>query len=130
MAVACDHSPRCRPDAHAAARGANQRSELFGRCVECGGLFHQHRHSRSASAFDLLARALLPHVHRGRVAARAKVREVKATSAGKVDLTEAEIIVSGGRGLKGPEHFDIIEALAASVPDNSASRSNRSRVHS
>ena len=48
-------------------------------------------------------------------AARARVREVKATSAGKVDLTEAEIIVSGGRGLKGPEHFDIIEALAASL---------------
>jgi electron transfer flavoprotein alpha subunit len=48
-------------------------------------------------------------------AARARVREVKATSAGKVDLTEAEIIVSGGRGLKGPEHFDIIEALAAAL---------------
>jgi len=48
-------------------------------------------------------------------AARARVREVKATSAGKVDLTEAEIIVSGGRGLKGPEHFDIIEALALTL---------------
>ncbi len=48
-------------------------------------------------------------------AARSRVREVKATSAGKVDLTEAEIIVSGGRGLRGPEHFDIIEALAAAL---------------
>ncbi len=48
-------------------------------------------------------------------AARGRVREVKATSAGKVDLTEAEIIVSGGRGLKGPEHFDIIESLAAAL---------------
>jgi electron transfer flavoprotein alpha subunit len=48
-------------------------------------------------------------------AARSRVREVRATSAGKVDLTEAEIIVSGGRGLRGPEHFDIIEALAASL---------------
>ena len=48
-------------------------------------------------------------------AARSRVREVKATSAGKVDLTEAEIIVSGGRGLRGPEHFDIIESLAASL---------------
>jgi electron transfer flavoprotein alpha subunit len=47
--------------------------------------------------------------------ARSRVREVKATSAGKVDLTEAEIIVSGGRGLKGPEHFDIIEALAGAL---------------
>src|SRR5207249_11962213 len=46
-------------------------------------------------------------------AARARVLEVKSASAGKVDLTEAEIIVSGGRGLKGPENFAMIEALAA-----------------
>jgi electron transfer flavoprotein alpha subunit len=48
-------------------------------------------------------------------APKARVREVKATTAGKVDLTEAEIIVSGGRGLKGPEHFDIVEALAEAL---------------
>jgi electron transfer flavoprotein alpha subunit len=48
-------------------------------------------------------------------AARARVREVKTTSAGKVDLTEAEIIVSGGRGLKAPENFDIVEALASAL---------------
>jgi electron transfer flavoprotein alpha subunit len=48
-------------------------------------------------------------------AARSRVREVKTTSAGKVDLTEAEIIVSGGRGLKGPENFAIIEALALAL---------------
>jgi electron transfer flavoprotein alpha subunit len=29
-----------------------------------------------------------------------------------VDLTEAEIIVSGGRGMKGPEHFTLVEQLA------------------
>lgn len=34
------------------------------------------------------------------------------TAAGKVDLAEAQIIVSGGRGMKGPEHFAILEALA------------------
>ena len=45
-------------------------------------------------------------------AVKARVREVKAEQGGKVDLTEAEIIVSGGRGLKGPEHFDLIESLA------------------
>ncbi|MHB1505459.1 MAG: electron transfer flavoprotein subunit alpha/FixB family protein [Sulfobacillus sp.] len=31
---------------------------------------------------------------------------------GQVELTEAEIIVSGGRGLKGPENFHLIEELA------------------
>ncbi len=45
-------------------------------------------------------------------ASRAKVVRVAAAGGGKVDLTEAEIIVSGGRGMKGPEHFKLIEELA------------------
>lgn len=32
---------------------------------------------------------------------------------GKLDVLEADIIVSGGRGMKGPEHFRLIEELAA-----------------
>ena len=31
---------------------------------------------------------------------------------GKLDVLEADIIVSGGRGLKGPEHFNLVENLA------------------
>ncbi|MGH2566764.1 MAG: electron transfer flavoprotein subunit alpha/FixB family protein [Bacteroidota bacterium] len=42
----------------------------------------------------------------------AVVREV-TQAAGKIDVAEANIIVSGGRGLKGPENFNIIEELAA-----------------
>lgn len=34
---------------------------------------------------------------------------------GKLDVAEAEIIVSGGRGLKGAEHFSLIEDLAESL---------------
>ena len=42
-----------------------------------------------------------------------KVRVVSATAAtGHVPLTEAEIVVSGGRGLKGPENWGMIEELA------------------
>jgi electron transfer flavoprotein alpha subunit len=37
--------------------------------------------------------------------------EVKRVT-GKIPLTEAEIVVSGGRGLKGPENWNIIEELA------------------
>jgi electron transfer flavoprotein alpha subunit len=48
-------------------------------------------------------------------ASRARVLRVAAAGAGKVDLTEAEVIVSGGRGMKGPEHFKLIEDLAAAL---------------
>ncbi len=41
----------------------------------------------------------------------AKVTGVKL-SAGRPDVTEASIIVSGGRGMKGPEHFYLVEKLA------------------
>jgi electron transfer flavoprotein alpha subunit len=51
--------------------------------------------------------------------ARARVTAVHATAAGKVELGEAQIIVSGGRGLKGPEHFPLVtrlgEAFGAAV---------------
>jgi electron transfer flavoprotein alpha subunit len=39
------------------------------------------------------------------------VRHVTASS-GRPDVTEAETIVSGGRGLKAPEHFHLVEELA------------------
>jgi electron transfer flavoprotein alpha subunit len=46
---------------------------------------------------------------------RVKVREVVAAEGKKVDLTEADIIVSGGRGMKGPEHFHLVEDLAEAL---------------
>ncbi len=42
---------------------------------------------------------------------KSKVTEFKK-SEGKLDVAEADIIVSGGRGLKGPENFHLIEELA------------------
>jgi electron transfer flavoprotein alpha subunit len=44
---------------------------------------------------------------------KTKVLEVQKDTSGKVDLTEANIIISGGRGMKGPENYGIIEELAA-----------------
>ena len=43
---------------------------------------------------------------------RITVKEVVSTSAGVKDVTEADIIVSGGRSLKSEENFKIIYALA------------------
>jgi electron transfer flavoprotein alpha subunit len=45
-------------------------------------------------------------------APKSKVLEVQKDTSGKVDLTEANVIVSGGRGMKGPEGYAILEELA------------------
>ncbi len=45
-------------------------------------------------------------------ALRGRVKEVVATSTGKKDLTEAEVIVSGGRALKSGDNFKILQDLA------------------
>ncbi len=46
---------------------------------------------------------------------RAKVTAVRAQGGGTMELTEAEIIVSGGRGMKGPENFKLLDALATEL---------------
>ncbi|HDZ90673.1 MAG: electron transfer flavoprotein subunit alpha/FixB family protein [Deltaproteobacteria bacterium] len=43
---------------------------------------------------------------------KTKVVEVAKDESGKIDLTEADKIVSGGRGMKGPENYNILEELA------------------
>ncbi len=45
-------------------------------------------------------------------AQKSKVLEVQKDTSGKVDLTEANIIVSGGRGMKGPDEYKMLEELA------------------
>jgi electron transfer flavoprotein alpha subunit len=43
------------------------------------------------------------------------LKEVIKAAGKKAELTESEIIVSGGRGMKGPENFNIIEELAQAL---------------
>ncbi|MGE0556213.1 MAG: electron transfer flavoprotein subunit alpha/FixB family protein, partial [Gemmatimonadales bacterium] len=44
---------------------------------------------------------------------RVTVKEIKAPAEATLDVTEAPIVVSGGRGLKDPTNFKLIEDLAA-----------------
>jgi len=46
---------------------------------------------------------------------RAKVTAEKMQEGGRVDVTEADVIVSAGRGMKGPEHWKLIEDLAEAL---------------
>jgi electron transfer flavoprotein alpha subunit len=42
---------------------------------------------------------------------RAKVVKVEAAEAGEIDVAEADKIVTGGRGIKGPEGWPVLRAL-------------------
>lgn len=59
-------------------------------------------------------------------ALRTKVAEVVKTVMKTVELTEADIVVSGGRGMKGPENYIILEELAAVI--NAAVGASRAAV--
>ena len=43
------------------------------------------------------------------------VEETVLTAGGKMDVTEADVVVSGGRGLRGPENWNILEELAETL---------------
>ena len=43
---------------------------------------------------------------------RAVVREIVGKEGGELDVAEADVIVTGGRGIKGPENFALIRQLA------------------
>jgi electron transfer flavoprotein alpha subunit len=47
----------------------------------------------------------------GALKIRAKVVKVQAAEAGEIDVAEADKIVSGGRGIKGPESWPVLRAL-------------------
>jgi electron transfer flavoprotein alpha subunit len=46
------------------------------------------------------------------VESKSRVLEIFSNARNKLDVTEADIIVSGGRGLKGPENFHLLTTLA------------------
>jgi electron transfer flavoprotein alpha subunit len=58
---------------------------------------------------------------------RVVVTSVAPKPGGKLDVKEAPVVVSGGRGLKGPEHFHLIEELAAAF-GNAATGASRAVV--
>lgn len=61
-------------------------------------------------------------------AGRVVVKAVKAAEAGALDVAEAPIVVSGGRGLKEPANFRVLEQLAAAFGGKAAVGASRAVV--
>ena len=59
---------------------------------------------------------------------RVTVREVKAAPAGTLDVAEAQVIISGGRGLKEPANFKVLEELAQAFGGKAAVGASRAVV--
>jgi electron transfer flavoprotein alpha subunit len=62
-------------------------------------------------------------------APKGKVTELLSEKGGELDVTEADVIVSGGRGMKAPENFELLRRLSAVIP-RSAVGASRSAVDS
>ena len=58
---------------------------------------------------------------------KGQVVEILREEGAELDVTEADIVVSGGRGMKGPENFDLLRELTAILP-HSAVGASRSAV--
>ena len=61
-------------------------------------------------------------------AGRVTVKEVKAAAAGTLDVAEAPIVISGGRGLKEPGNFRVLEELAQAFGGRAAVGASRAVV--
>lgn len=60
--------------------------------------------------------------------AKVIVREVQAAAGSKVDVAEAPIVVAGGRGLKGPENWHLLETLRDALGSSCALGASRAVV--
>jgi len=60
---------------------------------------------------------------------KGRVGEILKEESAEIDVTEADVVISGGRGMKGPENFVLLRELAALIP-RSAVGASRSAVDS
>jgi electron transfer flavoprotein alpha subunit len=60
-------------------------------------------------------RAAVENVALPAVDIRAVARELLAKEGGELDVAEADVIASAGRGIKGPEHFALVRELAQAL---------------
>jgi electron transfer flavoprotein alpha subunit len=59
---------------------------------------------------------------------RAKVARIEAAGGKELDVAEADIVVSGGRGIKGPENWPVIRDIVEAMGRNAALGASRAAV--
>lgn len=62
--------------------------------------------AREGDAAPVVVRREMPPV-----SLRTVIKEAVQAAAGTIELTEAKLVVSGGRGIGGPEHWPVLQAL-------------------
>ena len=77
---------------------------------------------------DADAAAVTPERLAVKPGGRVTVREIKAAPAGMLDVAEAQVIISGGRGLKEPANFRVLEELAHAFGGRAAVGASRAVV--
>jgi electron transfer flavoprotein alpha subunit len=77
---------------------------------------------------DADAAAVIPERLAIKPGGRVTVREIKAAPAGTLDVAEAQVIISGGRGLKEPANFKVLEELARAFGGQAAVGASRAVV--
>jgi len=77
---------------------------------------------------DADAAAVIPERLAVQPGGRVTVREIKAAPAGTLDVAEAQVIISGGRGLKDPANFKVLEELARAFGGQAAVGASRAVV--
>ncbi len=80
----------------------------------------------SATAGEGVVDTFTPDVEPGEW--RVRVLERKGASEGAVDVSEASIIVSGGRGMKDPSHWNLLEDLRDAIGSGVALGASRAVV--
>jgi electron transfer flavoprotein alpha subunit len=77
---------------------------------------------------DAQAAQVKPEILSVATPGRVVIREIKPAPAGMLDVAEAQVIVSGGRGLKEPANFKVLEDLARAFGGRAAVGASRAVV--
>ncbi len=84
--------------------------------VDCGSAALQVATTRPnvfpAEADPTAAVAQVEPIELGEISPRARVLKVETSESKELDVAEADVIVSGGRGIKGPENWPLIASRA------------------